>query len=160
MLVCAHGEVREYCTEHDMLIVDFHRGELEKYSGVPKVLVTNQYMTSNEYYLLKAQMLSSGYELVSTYHSDDRRMADLLMHMVSKRKEKYGGRYMFGMNADGITPEGRNVVKRILELRDAGFTLREIRNDEGVHHPNGNSLSVSTIQTIVKNRGVYEEKGL
>jgi intein-encoded DNA endonuclease-like protein len=56
--------------------------------------------------------------------------------------------------------EGREVVRRILELRDSGCAYREIREDAGVHHRDGRKLSISTIQIIVKNREEYEKEGL
>jgi hypothetical protein len=67
---------------------------------------------------------------------------------------------MFGFGPDGLREDGRAVVKRVLELRDKGFVYRQIKEDPGVHHPDGRSLSISTIQIIIKNREIYEREGL
>ena len=164
MIVCTHGNVNEFCREHGMLVVDSHKGDIDEYGGLFRVIVTDQEMSENEYYALKGRMLAKGYELVSVHYTDKRCMIDLITHMVSKdiesRREKFGGRHMFGTNDDGLTDHGREVVKKILELRDLGCTLRQIKEHEGVCHPGGGCLSISTIQTIIKNRSIYEEKGL
>lgn len=164
MVVCAHGNVNEFCKEYDMLIVETHVGDIEKYSGIFRVLVTDQEMTEYNYYYLKGRMLAKGYELVSVHHSDKRCLVDLIAHTVEKeledKREKFGGRHMFGTNEDGLTEHGRTVVRRILELRDTGFSLRQIKECPDVHHPDGKSLSISTIQVIIKNREIYEKKGL
>lgn len=76
------------------------------------------------------------------------------------RRQKYGGRCMFGVGPNGMYPDGRAVVKRILELRDAGCTYRKIQADDGVHHLDGRRIGLSTIQIIIHNRQRYEEKGL
>lgn len=164
MIVCAHGNVTDFCHDHDMVIVETYSGELEGYGGIFRVLVTDQEMSENEYYFLKGRMLSKGYELVSIHYKDKRCLVDLVTHMVTRetegRKEKFGGRYKFGMNANGLTDEGRVILKKIFEMIDAGFPLRQISECPEVHHPDGRSISVSTLQVIKGNREIYEEEGL
>lgn len=164
MIVCAHGDVREFCEAHDMIIIEDYVGEIEKYDGLFRVLVTAEEMSEHEYYFLKGKMLNRGYELVCIHRKDERTMVELMTYKVireaEERREKYGGRHMFGMNGDGLTETGRVVVARIFELRDKNYTLRQISEDADVHKSDGSSLSISTIQTIIKNRGKYEEIGL
>lgn len=164
MLVCAHGAVSDFCKEHGMVIVENYTGDIENYKGVCRVIVTAEIESESEYYYLKGKMLANGIELISTKHKDCDKMLDFLAYNARReaenRRQKYGGRHRFGFNEDGLTDTGRAVVKRIFELRDAGYTLRAIRDDEGVYHPNGKSLSTSTIQVIVKNREKYEREGL
>ena len=50
------------------------------------------------------------------------------------------------------------MARRIIEMRDAGITLRGIQEDKGVHHPDGRKISVSTIQQIINNRDIYKER--
>ena len=165
MFVCAHGDVSDFCAERDMVIIDSYEGEIENYSGfLCSVLVTDKDMSENEYHFLKGKMLARGVELVSTRYKDSSCLADFVRYSagreIEERKQKYGGRHMFGFCDEGFLPEGRAVVKRILELRDKGFKYRQIKEDPEVHHPDGRSLSISTIQIIIKNRKAYEEKGL
>lgn len=160
MLVYAHGNVSEFCKNNDMVIVGTYDGEIENYSGLCSVLVTDAEMGKYEYYYLKGKLLARGVELVSTRHKDSDDLSDFVLYSVQNRRPKSGGRYRFGFGAAGILPEGRVVVKRILELRDAGHTYRKIQEDPGVHHLDGRKLSISTIQIIIKNRQIYEEKGL
>jgi hypothetical protein len=49
------------------------------------------------------------------------------------------------------------VARRIIALRDAGCTMKEIRDKDGVCHPDGRKLAVSTIQQIIKNRDKYKK---
>ncbi len=74
---------------------------------------------------------------------------------------KYGGRCKFGyrrVNGEIVPHEKRMaVLKRILELRDMGYSIRKIQADDGVHHDDGRDLSVSTIALIIKKRKEYEE---
>lgn len=162
MMVCGHGDVADFCKKHDMVICERYSGEIEDYKGVCPVLVTSQDMSEAEYYFLKGKMLARGVELISTLYKDREGMREFLMYQVERRKKNYAGRQSFGFRlVDGelvLTETGRQVVQRIFELRDAGFTLRRIREDDGVHHPDGRRLSVSTIQLIIKNRAKYERK--
>ena len=77
-------------------------------------------------------------------------------------RKKFAGRCKFGFQrvGDKVVPHEGNmaVVKRILELKDKGYTLRTIKDDARVHHVDGGRLSISTIQLIIKNRKEYEEK--
>lgn len=160
MLVCAHGDVADFCKDRDMLICEEYDGDIERYSGSCRVLVTDRDMSENEYYFLKGKLLGRGVELVSTRYKDNRLVAEFLSYQADRRKKNYGGRHPFGcVMKDGVavpTAEGSVVVRRILELRDAGHTLRQIQTDEGVHHPDGRQISISTLQQIIKNRARYE----
>lgn len=141
MLVCGHGNVDEYCARHDMEIVERYDGDIADYDG-SRVLVTDRVMSREEYLLLKILLHKKGSDLI----------------LVSRNKT--GGRYKFGYDEHGLTEYGRKVVGRILELRDQGMTLRNIREDAGVRHPDGRKMSISTIQMIVDNREKYEKEGL
>jgi hypothetical protein len=55
-----------------------------------------------------------------------------------------------------VHDERMAVVKRIFELGDQGYTLRQIQADEDVHHDDGRKLAISTIQLILKNRKDYD----
>lgn len=140
MNVCAHGNVTDYCNEHGMIICDIWSGDISKYSGKCPILVTDSDISLNEYYFLKSELLSRGIELISTRHKDDKLMSEYLVYSNGRRKAKYSGRKAFG---------DRAVIARILELRKAGATLREIREDDGVRHLNGNKLSLSTISAVI-----------
>ena len=158
MIVCSHGNVEAYCKEYDMIATETFNGEILDYDGICRVIVTDQEMTENEYYSLKGLMLTKGYELVSVHHTDKRCLVDLILHMIAKELEsrkKYSGRYMFGTNADGWIPGMRDVVMKILELKKMGFSLRQIQACPDVHHPDGRSLSISTIQNVVKREEEY-----
>lgn len=165
MIVCAHGDVSEFCKERDMVIVETHTGDIESYKGASRVLVTDQDMSENEYYFLKGKMLAKGIELVSTRVMDNALLSDYVVYANRRNQVKRGGgRNRFGFcKVDGVaklTDEGRAVVKRIFELREKGFTYRAIREDEGVRHLDGRKLNISTIQIILQNRGIYEKEGL
>lgn len=162
MIVCANGNVAGYCKQRNMVICEQYDGNLEDYRGSCAVLVTDREMTRNEYYYIKSKLLGRGVELVSTRHNDDAEMTDFLAYMAQRRKQIYGGRQMFGFyRKNGVVlprEESMVVVRRIFELKDLGYTLRRIREDKGVHHPDGRQLSISTIQQIIKNRDKYEGK--
>ena len=165
MIVCAHGDVAGYCKKHDMVIMETYEGELLEYRGASRVLVTAQDIPEVEYYFIKGELLKRGVELVSTKHKDNIGLSEFIEYIANREnRKKTGGRYKFGFqNIDGevvLTDVGRVVVKRILELRDAGFTYQRIRDDEGVHHLDGRNLNISTIQHIIKNRNLYEKEGL
>ena len=164
MIVCGHGDVSEYCESHDMIVMDRYDGNIEDYRGVCPVLVTDQDMSETEYFFQKGRLLAHGIELISTRHDDNKLMAEYAILALEKakesRKEKTGGRCKFGFcRVDGaIVPNEKEmkVVRKIIELRDAGLTYRKIQANEEVRHPNGSQLSISTIQTIYLNRESYE----
>lgn len=149
MIVCAHGEVSEYCENRDMIIVERFTGEIENYCGVCPVLVTDQEMSSGEYYYLKGKMLARGIELVSTRYVDTENLAQGTVKEVSEKRGR--GRRKFGSESEAE----RAVVDRIFELRDAGRTMKEISEDESVRRMDGSKMSISTIQTILNNREKY-----
>ena len=150
MIVCAHGEVSEYCESRDMIIIERYTGEIEKYGGVCRVLVTDQELSRAEYYYLKGKMLAQGVELVSTRYVDTENLSYDVVHDVYE-KHPGAGRRKFGLGSEAEMA----VVRRIFELRDAGHTLKEISEDEKVGYPDGRRMSVSTIQVIIRNREKY-----
>lgn len=139
MMVCAHGNVADFCKKRDMYICDTWSGDLRDYRGTCRVLVTDADLSLNEYYYLKGELLRRGVEMISTRHVDDERVTAYLMYASTRRTS---GRRKFS---------DRVVMDRIRELRAEGKTLREIRDTEGVCHPNGKKLSLSTISKIVEN---------
>ena len=155
MMVCAHGDVAEYCEGKDMIICDKWDGDLREYSGMCRVIVTDIDVSKNEYYFLKGELLAKGIELISTRHKDDELMSEYLVYAASRQREKYGARVPFGyhrVNGEIVEhPENMAVARRIRELKKAGFSLAQIREDEGARKPDGSRLSISTIQKIIKN---------
>ena len=151
MVVCAHGNVAEFCEKHEMQIFETYEGNLEDYKNNCCVVVTDQKMTRQEYDTLKCTLFGRGVELVSTEWPDDELILRLLRNQVEQRGKR-GGRQMFGFHKrKGMIvaiPEKIKIARMIIEMRDSGKTLREIC--EVV------DLSMSTVQTIVKNREAYE----
>ena len=165
MIVCAHGNVDNFCRNRCMIPVCRYEGDIEDYSGVCRILVTDSNISEKEYWLLKSTMLGKGVELVSTLYEDSEFISKFIVESLeAKHRKKSGGRCKFGFrNIDGevkLTEAGRAVVKRIFELRDAGCSYHTIRNDESVRHLDGRILAVSTIQIILENRKFYEKAGL
>lgn len=156
MIVCAHGNVAEYCANHGMVICDTWDGDLESYSGACKVLVTDQEMPEGSYYYLKNKLLIRGVELVSVLYADDPQVVQRLIDDAEDRKTKYGARQKFGYKkVAGVVvedPEAMAVVRRVLELREQGLSYRQIRESEGVRHPDGRQISVSTIRQICERK--------
>ncbi len=156
MLVCGHGNVSDYCSKFGMVIVHRHKGKIQDYCGVSRVIVTDEDFSESEYIYMKSAMLKKGYELVSTRFTDTEQIAELVAKFSESKRV---GRCKFGYErVDGklvVHPERMEVVRRIFELRDKGCTLREIRDDGGVHHTDGRKLSLSTIQLIIGNRKEY-----
>ena len=166
MLVCAHGNVMEYCDAHGLRIVENWHGLLLDYDGGCHVIVTDLELTTQEFLYLRMAMFSRGYDLRSVHHPDvDEKVNEFLeyagLQERNRRREVYGGRQPFGFmrrNGEVIeNPAMMAVARRIIELRDEGATLRDIREDPGVHHPDGRKISISTIQQIIKNRERYEK---
>ena len=160
MIVCAHGNVKEYCFAHDMIIADIYDGLIEDYRGNCNILVTDQDMSENEYYYLKSCMMSRGVELVSTRYKDDDKVSEYIKYATERRRGKFGGRCKFGYYRDStgeirVNIEEMLVVKRIFKLRDMGYSYRLIQEDPGVRRPDGSGLSISTIALIVSNRDRY-----
>ena len=141
MMVCAHGDVTEYCAERDMQICDVCEGEFRNYRGPCRVLVTDEDLSETEYYYAKGEMLARGIELISVRHKDDVLLSKYLVYADSHRRGRGGGREVFG---DAV------VIARILELRSLGKSLRFIREDEAVRNKDGSKLSLSTISKIIE----------
>ena len=143
MMVCAHGNVIDFCDEHDMVICDKWEGKLCEYRGPCRVLVTDSDISENEYYFLKGEFLAKGIELISTRHKDNKLLSEFLVYSNARRRGKRAGRRPFEDDA---------VIRRILELHDKGMSIREIQRAEGVCRPDGSRLSTSTIHKHIKNR--------
>ena len=148
MMVCAHGNVTEFCKERDLLICDTWNGDIREYRGVCRVLVTDSEMSEQEYYFLKGELLAKGIELISTRWKDNEGLLEFIMYSNRRRRERSGGRQQFG---------DRVVVDRILELRSAGKSLRAIREDERVRWANGNRLRICTISKIIERESEKEK---
>lgn len=161
MFVCAHGDVSEYCNDHEMFICETWDGDIEDYRGVFRVLVTDREMSESEYYFLKGKMLGRGMELVSTRYTDNKVMAGYLTYQADRKKESHSVRQPFGFKLrNGVVteiPEMVDVARKIIMLRDSGITLRQIRETPGICHPDGRKISVSTIQQIIDNRERYDK---
>ena len=150
MIVCAHGEVSEYCKNRDMIIVEQYTGDIENYGGVCRVLVTDQSMSVSEYYYLKGKMLGAGVELVSVKYVDTENLSyDVVKAVEAKHPGR--GRRKFGEGSEAEMA----VVRRIFELKDSGSSLKRISEDPDVHYLDGRKMPVSTIQVILKNREKY-----
>lgn len=160
MRVCAHGDVTEYCETRDMIICEIWDGIIDDYNGSCRILVTDREMSENEYYYLKGKMLGRGIELISTRHKDNKLMTEFLAYQAKRRKRAYSGRQPFGYRRVGNEireiPEMIDVARKIIMLRDAGATLRKIRDFEGIRHTDGRKISVDTIRQIIANRKRYE----
>ena len=160
MVICAHGNVKEFCDKHEMMIYESYEGALEDYKGTCSVIVTNERMSREAYDSLKCDLFARGVELVSTQWLDDELLLRLLRCNVERRRKR-GGRQMFGYyRVNGVVKENPAMIavaRKVIRLRDAGYTLRQIREDPGVYHSDGKKLATSTIQVIIKNRERYEE---
>lgn len=156
MIVCAHGEVREFCEAHEMQILEKYDGDMKDYRGKCVVVVTDLKMSREEYDRLKCELFGRGIELVSTEWTDDEVILRLLRNQIEQRGKR-GGRQMYGFaKKNGVIvdiPRKIVVAKKILEMRDEGMTLRDIQN---YLDSIGEYMSMSTIQTIIKNREKYE----
>lgn len=161
MIVCGHGDVAAYCKDHDMVVCETWSGEIDNYKGSSRVLVTDKEMSENEYYYLKGKLLGRGIELISTRYKDDKLLTEFLAYQANRRKPKNGGRHPFGFyRRNGVLVENPAMIKvarKIIELRDAGRTLRQIQINPEIRHADGRQISISTIHVIVQNRGMYEK---
>lgn len=136
-----------------MVITERYSGKLEEYSGRGLILVTDNCADQNDYYYMKYRLRMRGIELIST-HWYDHGIESFLEYKErrdAERRERKGGRRLFGLQSE----EAMAVVRRIFELRDAGYTLRQISDDPGVRYTDGRKMPVSTIQVILKNRERY-----
>ena len=162
MIVCGHGNVKNFCDKYEMVVATTHDGPIEEYKGICRVLVTDQEMSEEEYLYLKKKMLLLKVELVSTQYCDEDSVVRRIVYELERELEgrkKYVGRCKFGQHrVNGeVVPheEGMKVVRRIIELRDKGFTYSKIQEDDDVHDLAGRMLGLSTIALIVKNREEY-----
>lgn len=165
MIVCGHGDVTAFCKENGFTVAARHTGEIIDYRGEIKTIVTDQKMSAQEFLYIRMIMLGKGYDVRSIqYPNIDRKMDEFLEFVgtqeMYRRKEKYGGRQPFGFRKVGNEireiPEMIAVARKIIEMKNEGATLRQIHESEGICHPDGRRISVSTIQQIIKNRERYE----
>ena len=162
MVVTAHGNVDDFCSENGLTIGGRYDGPIGEYDGACRVLVTDEeFPSKNDFYRAKCFMLHRKVELISIYWQDDE-MDSFVVHLNEHRKNRNGGRTRFGFRrvAGEIVPDEEMlpVIRRILELYDAGCTLQQIREDENVRYPDGRLIAVSVIHGVVKDRGVYDGK--
>lgn len=144
MMVCAHGDVAKFCEARGWYICETYEGEIIKYNGLCPVLVTDADISEMEYYFLKGQMLAKRIVLISTRYSDDKLMEGYLIYANSRRKESNRhGRSKF---------DDAEIIQKIRELSAAGVSIRAIRETEGICHPDGRKLSLSTIHKIIKTK--------
>jgi len=153
MNVVAHGKVDDYCAEHRLRIVERYTGKLEDYEGRRGIVVTDNCSDQNDYYYLRDMFRSRGVELVSThwFNEDIECFLEYKRFRDTERRVKKGGRQLFGTQSD----RDMAVVRRIIEMRDLGYTLRRIADAPDVCYADGRRMAVSTIQVILKNRGRY-----
>lgn len=153
MIVVAHGKVDDYCASHGMTIGERFVGKIEEYTGGGLIVVTDNCSDKNDYYYLRGIFRKKGIELVST-HWYDPAIEDFLEYKERRDAEgraKKGGRPLFGTQSD----RDMVVVRRIIELRDAGMTMQRISDDPEVRYADGRQISRSTIQVILNNRERY-----
>jgi hypothetical protein len=138
-----------------MKVLETYEGDLRDYHGSCPVLVTDLMMDRENYDSLKCELFSRGVDLVSTHWLDD----DVVVRLIRgdlERRRKRGGRQMFGFcKKNGVIaeiPEKMAVARRVIEMRDAGYTLRQIQDDLDEY------MAISTIQVIIRNRDKYERK--
>ena len=144
MMVCAHGDVTEFCETRGWYICEKWEGEIIKYNGLCPVLVTDADISETEYYYLKGQMLGKRTMLISTRYSDDKLMEGYLIYANSRRKESHHpGRSKF---------DDTEIIQKIRELSASGMSIRAIRDTEGICHPDGRKLSLSTIHKIINKK--------
>lgn len=163
MVVSAHGKVDEYCAAHGMVIAERYNGDLAEYRGGHSVLVTDNCSDKHEYYYLKYLLLKRKVQLIST-HWESREIEDFVAYLHQQEKERqrslHEGRPAFGFRkVGGVTVEDERsigVARRIIELRDLGWTYRQIIEEDDVRYPDGRKMSPSTIQVILRNRSKYE----
>lgn len=160
MYVVAHGNVDRYCADRGWTIAGRYEGALVDIKNMtPPVVVTDEALEKNEYYYLKYRLLKRGVELISVWFGSSE-TTDFLVYLnqrESRRSDR--GRVAFGFIRKGgavvENPETIGVARRIVALRDAGWTYRQIRDDDLVCYPDGRKMSISTIQVILKNRNKY-----
>ena len=160
MVVATHGEVADFCKKYNMKVLETYVGDLSDYNGNSPILVTDESMTRERYDLLKCELFARGVDLVSTQWLDD----DVVLRLIRgdiERRRKRAGRQMFGFyRKNGVISENPamiEVARRVIELRDSGLTYRDIREAEGIRHPDGKKIAISTLGVIVKNREKYKK---
>ena len=163
-IVAAHMDVNgcvwQYCVNHGHEIGERYNGKIDEYDGKCRIIVTGQPMEKYEYYHLKMVMLGERIELISIeWESTELDGFVEYLHQHSTRKSGGHGRLPFGFiwknGEPAEVPEGIEIARRIIALRDAGKKYLEIQADPDVHHLDGREMSLSTIQVILRNRDKY-----
>lgn len=165
MMVVGHGNVEEFCRNHDMTVCWYYNGELVNYDYVHPVIVTDRITDANEYYYVKYRLMKRGVTLISAVDFDTN-YENFIEYMSSRdkvcKRDRYKrvGRAAFGFKKHNgkqtPIPEGIAMAQKIIRMKDAGYKYREIIEDEGVHYPDGRKIGISTIQVILRNRRKYE----
>ena len=161
MLVIAHGCVDEYCAAHKLTICGRYEGKLSDYNLKYPIVVTDSLKDKSEYYYMKYKFMKRGVVLVSIHDDDDDYINNFINKLANSGHGKVAGRAAFGFRWNGGVleehPEAIVIARRIIALRDMGYTYQKIQQDDGVHYLDGSKLSISTIQVILKNRKKYEK---
>lgn len=164
MKVVVHGDADGFCQERGWEIVGRYRDRLDQYDWRCGTLVTAQPMSKKKFYYQKYLLYKRGYTLLSTQYHDNE-MSDFVEYLAErereKKKKKSGGRAPYGYKWENgvllIDPATIVTARRIVALRDAGKTYKQIQDDPEVCYENGRRMSISTIQVILSNRSKYEE---
>lgn len=155
MIVCAHGDVFEYCKRKGMIIVETWDGDFREYDGKCPAIVTDADISEVEYYFEKGKLLARRIDLISTRYTDDEKLVSYISYSTDRGGGKKG-RVAFGYRREGKklveVPEEMAVIAKIRELSESGMTIREIQTADGVCHADGRRLSVSMIHKILKRR--------
>ena len=160
MYVIAHGNVDQYCADRGWAVAGRYDGALVEIKNIiPPVVVTDEALDKNEYYYLKYLLLKRGVELISVWFEPSE-TTDFLVYLNQRERDRSRrGRLPFGFmvkNGEVVeNPETISVARRIVALRDAGCTYKQIQDDDLVRYPDGRKMSISTIQVILKNRNKY-----
>lgn len=155
MIVCAHGNVSEYCDSRGMVIAETWEGDFREYCGKCSIIVTDADISEAEYYFEKGKLLAVGIELISTRYTDDPKVVNYITYAMSRDDGKKR-RVAFGYRRKGErlveVPEEMAVIAKIRGLSNQGMTIREIQAADGVCYTDGRRLSVSMIHNILKRR--------
>jgi hypothetical protein len=118
------------------------------------VLVTDEELTRYEYCFWKGYLAARGIELVSTRHEDGPELSKCFVKLPGQSKARQPFGYRMTNGVVSLIPGYGEVIERIVELREQGYTLRRIQEDEKVCHPDGRRLSLTTIDNVLwRHRG-------
>ena len=152
MIVSVHGSAK---VPEGMWEFERYYGEIEEYNGDYDVLYTDQKMSKNEYYYLKYKLLRKNVELIHSKWNDDT-LNEFVEYLSARSDEnRPRGRVKFGFERrNGAVVENARrmeIARKVIELRDSGMTYRGIKSELNLN------LCITTIQTICRNRELYEK---